>query len=146
MNNRLPGLRLSCLVIVLCGFLAAPRARAQVLYGSIVGNVVDASQAAVAGATVTITSQETNLARQTMTNDTGAYSFPNVPAGTYTLKVTKEGFTAFTQPQVVVTINSVSRVDAHLNVGAVTESVTVSAEAAALQTDRSEVRQEIVSR
>ena len=127
--------------------LAAPyAANAQVLYGSIVGNVTDASQAAVSGATVTITNAETNLVRQATTSETGAYSIPNLPTGVYTLKVSKEGFTNYTQSQVVVTINSISRIDASLNVGAVTESVTVSAEVATLQTDRSEVRQEIVSK
>jgi hypothetical protein len=127
--------------------LAAPyAAHAQVLYGSIVGNVTDASQAAVSGATVTITNAETNLVRQATTSETGAYSIPNLPSGVYTLKVSKEGFTTYTQSQVVVTINSISRIDASLNVGAVSESVTVSAEVATLQTDRSEVRQEIVSK
>jgi len=127
--------------------LALPyAAHAQVLYGSIVGNISDASQAAVSGATVTITNTETNLVRQATTSETGAYSVPNLPTGVYTLKVSKEGFTTSTQSQVVVTINSVSRIDARLNVGAVTESVTVSAEVATLQTDRSEVRQEIVSK
>ena len=121
-------------------------AYAQVLYGSIVGNITDASQAAVSGATVTITNAETNLVRQATSSETGAYSFPNLPTGVYTLKVSKEGFTTQTKSQVVVTINSISRIDASLNVGGVTESVTVSAEVATLQTDRSEVRQEIVSK
>ena len=127
--------------------LALPyAAHGQVLYGSIVGNITDASQAAVTGATVTITSAATNLVRQATTSETGSYSFPNLPTGIYTLKVSKEGFTTHTQSQVVVTINSISRIDVGLNVGAVTESVTVSADVATLQTDRAEVRQEIVSK
>ncbi len=127
--------------------LAAPyAAHAQVLYGSIVGNVTDASDAAISGATVTVTNPETNLVRQTTTNDTGAYNLPSLQAGNYVVKVTKEGFTAFTQQQVQVTINTVTRADAKLTVGGVTESVTVSADVATLQTDRSEVRAEIVSK
>jgi hypothetical protein len=127
--------------------LALPcAAYAQVLYGSIVGNITDASQAAVPGATVTITNAQTNLVRNATTSETGAYSFTNLPTGVYSLKVSKEGFTSYAQSQVAVTINSISRIDASLNVGAVTESVTVSGEAATLQTDRSEIRQEIVSK
>ncbi len=136
----------SLLVCVILVSALPYTAHAQVLYGSIVGNITDASQAAVAGANVTITNAETNLVRQATSGDTGAYSIPNLPTGVYTLKVSKEGFTTYTQTQVVVTINSISRIDVGLNVGAVTESVTVSADVATLQTDRAEVRQEIVSK
>src|SRR5713226_7732612 len=126
--------------------LAPITANAQVLYGSVVGNVKDTSEAAVAAANVTITNSLTGVSREAVTNEAGGYSFPNVPAGTYDLKVTKEGFTTFSQRQVGVTINNITRVDLTLKVGAVTETVTVAAEVAALQTDRSEVRAEIVSR
>jgi len=70
-------------LVVACGYLTAPVARAQVLYGSIVGNVQDSSGAALPGATVTITSRETNLTRSTVTNEVGGYTFANVLAGTY---------------------------------------------------------------
>jgi Carboxypeptidase regulatory-like domain len=126
--------------------LVSPRGRAQVLYGSIVGNIHDPSEGAVAGATVTITNAETNFSRQASSNEAGIYNLTNVPAGAYQIKVSKEGFTAFTQQNVLVTINSVTRVDVMLKVGALTESVTISAEAAALQTDRSEVRAEVSAR
>jgi len=132
-------------MLVLFFIVTTQTGRAQVLYGSVVGNVRDASDAGVAGATVTITNTETNFSRQTVTNESGAYDLSAVPAGTYVLKVTKEGFAAFTGEQVRVTINTVTRVDARLNVGAVSESVTVSADTAVLQTDRSEVRSEIAS-
>ncbi len=125
--------------------LAPFTADAQVLYGSVVGNVKDTSEAAVAGATVTITNSLTGVSREAVTNEAGGYSFPNVPGGAYELKVTKEGFATFTQPQVGVTINNITRADVTLKVGAVTETVTVAAETAALQTDRSEVRAEISS-
>src|SRR5262249_31539716 len=66
--------------------------------------------------------------------------------GTYTLKVTKPGFATSSLERLQVAINTVTRADLSLRVGALSESVTVSAEAAVLQTDRSEVRSEIVSR
>ncbi len=120
-------------------------AGAQVLYGSIVGNVRDASEAAVAAASVSVTNTETNQSRQTATDALGSYTLSTLPAGTYDVKVTKEGFTTFVKQGVPVTINTVTRVDVSLKVGAVTESITVGAEVAALQTDRSEVRAEVVS-
>ena len=65
---------------------------AQVLYGSIVGTVTDESNLAVPGATVTITHAETNQARETTSNETGNYTFPNVAAGTYRVEVALPGF------------------------------------------------------
>lgn len=139
-----------CVAILWClalAFVLVPeRAGAQVLYGSIVGNAKDASEAVIAGATVTILNTLTNESRQTTTNEVGQYNFPNVQAGRYTVRVSKEGFTTFTQQDVIVTINNVTRVDVSLKVGAVAETVTVTAEIAILQTDRSEVRAEIGGR
>ena len=85
--------------------IAPVAAWSQVLYGSIVGNVRDASGAAVPDATITITSQETNQVRSTTTNDEGGYSVPTVQSGTYEVKVTKEGFRPIAEGSVAVTIN-----------------------------------------
>ncbi len=134
----------SALLFVLLAFVSGS-AMAQILYGSVVGNVKDPSDAAVAGATVTITNRATNQIRHTVTNELGGYNFPTVQAGRYELKVTKEGFRAFTQSEVIVTINSVTRSDVTLQVGAVAETITVTGASAALQTDRSEVRAEMTS-
>jgi hypothetical protein len=128
------------------GFTGAQRGEAQVLYGSVVGNVLDPSQAAVPEATVTITHTDTGQSRTTTTSATGAYSFPTLPSGTYDIRVTKEGFQSYSRSGVNVSINAVTRVDVTLLVGSITESVLVTAEAAALQTDRSEVRAEIAAR
>ncbi|MBI1897730.1 MAG: TonB-dependent receptor [Acidobacteria bacterium] len=134
-------------IAVLALFAATPhRLAAQLLYGSMVGNVKDPSDAAIPGASVTITHKETNQTRQTVTNSTGLYSFPTIQSGVYELKVSKEGFRNATQENVTVTINTVSRVNVVLQVGVVAESVMVTAQAMALQTDRSEVRAEITSK
>jgi hypothetical protein len=100
------------LLLVACGLLPAPTAHAQVLYGSIVGNVTDASGAALPGATITITSKETNLSRTGISNESGNYSFTNVLAGTYEVKVTLQGFKEYLKTDVPVSVNTVSRVDA----------------------------------
>jgi hypothetical protein len=121
-------------------------ARAQILYGSIVGNVSDPNSAAIPAAEVVITSQETNQSRRGATNESGYYSFPTLAPGAYTVVVRRDGFQTYTTSGVVVTINSVSRVDVQMKLGTVSDSVTVSAEAAVLQTDRAEVRSEITAR
>ncbi|MFN7923129.1 MAG: TonB-dependent receptor [Bryobacteraceae bacterium] len=136
---------LACAMIALA-CVSIPAVRAQVLYGSLVGNVTDASDAAVPGANVTITNTATNYSREAVTNVTGGYDFLSVPPGSYVLKVTKPGFASYTGQQVTISANNVARANVALRLGEVSESVTVSSEAAALQTDRSEVRAEISSK
>jgi hypothetical protein len=134
-------------VLAVLAFSAfAPVASAQVLYGSIVGNVNDRTGAAITDATVSVTQPATGFSRQTRTNDTGQFQFPTVPGGIYEITVSKTGFTTFSSKDVNVSPNAVSRVDASLEVGAVTESIRVEAAPAALQTDRSEVRSEITTK
>jgi hypothetical protein len=132
-----------CLAAVAGAALNPSSVQGQILYGSLVGNIRDATDAAVAGAAVTVTHRETNQTRQTASNEAGGYSLPNLQTGTYDVRVTKEGFNAYTESNVTVSINTVTRVDVSLRVGAVTESITVEASAAVLQTDRAEVRAEI---
>jgi hypothetical protein len=148
-SDRSVSKRLAVTSLVLLATLLAiggsRKATAQTLYGEIVGNVRDASDAAVAGAAVTITNARTNQSRQTATDESGGYNLPTVEAGTYTIRVGKEGFNTTSQSDVIVSINNVTRVDVTLKVGSVTETVNVTAESAILQTDRSEVRAEIDS-
>jgi hypothetical protein len=118
----------------------AGQATAQVLYGSLVGNVTDSTGGAIPGATVTTTQTETNLTREVVTNAAGAYSIPNIPSGTYHVVVTVPGFKTFTASNVIVTNRDV-RVDAKLELGALQESVSVSATAAILQTENAAVQQ-----
>jgi hypothetical protein len=90
---------------------------AQVLYGTIVGNVKDSSRAAVPGASVTVTNKLTNQSREAITNETGDYTLTNLQPGTYTVKVSLTGFKEFSQTDVQVANNVVTRVDATLEVG-----------------------------
>src|SRR4051812_38271955 len=87
---------IAAFAIILTTFIGLPAAAsAQVLYGSIVGNVTDESNLAVPGAAVKITQSETNQSREAVTNEAGAYTFPNVAAGTYEVDVTLPGFQQF---------------------------------------------------
>src|SRR5436305_7092903 len=130
-NNK--QVRAGALLCALCLQFTAARANAQVLYGSIVGDVTDVSKAAVPGAAVRITNQETNQSRVGVTNDAGVYSFPTIPGGSYDVTISKQGFQTFTERGVEVAADKVVRVDASLPVGAMTETVQVTGSAATLQ-------------
>ncbi|MEK7407869.1 MAG: TonB-dependent receptor [Acidobacteriota bacterium] len=136
--------RLLCTLTV-AGVLLCESAAAQVLYGTIVGSVRDPSGGAVPGATIKITSGATGATRDIQSNELGLYTFSNVLAGSYSLEVTARGFRAFTEKGVAVTINTVTRVDVSLQVGEVTETVTVSSEVTPLQTDKTDVHVELGS-
>ena len=112
---------------------------AQVLYGSILGDVKDASGASIRGATVVAVNKSTGLARQGITDGTGRFNFPDLPAGVYNLKASQQGFKTFERTEVTVNINSVTRVDVTLAIGSMGDSVTVSAEPPKLQTETAEV-------
>ncbi|MBI1788988.1 MAG: TonB-dependent receptor [Acidobacteria bacterium] len=118
----------------------------QILYGSLTGHVTDPSGAAVSGASVTVTNKQTGTVREGQADTAGAFDIPNLQAGVYEVKISAPGFQTYLRTDVSVTINTVHRVDAALQLGQVTETVTVGGEAVMLQTDRSEVRQEVNSR
>ncbi len=138
---------LSCLgaTLIFLGF-GAPVASAQVLYGSIVGTVTGQSNAVVPKASVTVTNTSTGLSRQAGTDDTGYYSIPNLLEGAYDLSVSSSGFKPLTQKGVHVRINTVTRIDVRLEVGALTESITVEASAVLLQTSKTDVNVNLESR
>lgn len=131
-----------------CVFLATALAipslgGAQVLYGTLVGNVRDQSGAGVPGATVVATQTETGIIRQTRTDQTGGYTLSTLAGGTYTVSVSAKGFKTFVKSDVPLAINTVNRVDATLEVGAVHETVQVTAGVAVLQTDRADVHHDL---
>ena len=121
-------------------------ARAQLLQGSITGNVTDASQAAVVGAKVVATEQQTNFSRDTTTNGSGAYNLPTMPPGTYTITVTAPSFQTSTTTGVRVAPEEVARTNVVLSIGQLTQNVEVSADAIALQTDRADIRDDVTVR
>lgn len=140
-------LRRHCLFFAtaLCLVLAPERAAAQILYGSIVGSVKDPSDAAIPGATVTIVNQQTGQTRAETTTSEGAYAFNTLQAGSYELKVTRDGFKSATNT-LQVSVNSVVRADLTLQIGSVSDTITVESTSAALQTDRADVRSEVTSK
>lgn len=137
----------SRLLVLLALSAFVPDASAQVLYGTLVGNVTDPSQAAVPGASVAVVHTGTGLKKQTTTDDRGFYAFRDLQEGAYDLTVEAAGFTAFSRTSVPVIVNTVMRVEVELRVGAAVTSVTVGAEGGtALQTDKADVHVDLSSR
>ena len=128
---------------LLFGYVTARPASAQVLYGSMVGAIEDQTGAAVPKATVTITNKDKGVTRTAAADDQGRYSLLNVQAGVYDLKVSATGFRTVNETDILVAINTVTRRDMRLEIGAMTEQVTVAGSTEMLQTDKSDVRHEL---
>ena len=129
--------------VLLLGSFGSQPLPAQILYGTLVGNVTDGTGAVIPGAQVTITNEGTGATRSGEANASGAYSFPTVASGTYRVEVRSEGFRAYTATGVAVEANDATRVNVELEIGQVTEVVEVSASTVRLQTDHAEVRGEV---
>ena len=114
-------------------------AGAQVLYGSLTGNVTDPAGAAVAGAKVTAANVNTGGAQVATTDERGGFLLSNLQVGVYKLTVTAQSFKTLVQDKVQVEANTVRRLDAQLQVGDVTSAVEVTADATTLQTERADV-------
>jgi hypothetical protein len=126
----------SSVAILLLLFLATPfTARAQQLLGSINGTVTDTSGGVVPGATVKVVNIGTNLTLTETTGKNGSYNVVNLPIGTYTVTVKKEGFKAVVHSEVLVEANRASTVNTALEPGAITAEVTVTATPLLDQTD-----------
>jgi len=141
-------LRLSLLCLVVASFLVtifAQPANAQGLYGSVTGTVTDQTGAVVPGAQVTITNDATGLKRQTTTDGIGLYRALDLPQGTYTIEVSASGFKPLKKTNVGMRIGQVNLQDLQLEVGGVTQEITVTGSAAVLQTQKADVHTTISS-
>ncbi len=107
------------------------------------GTVHDASGGAIPGATVKALQTETGFSRAAVTASDGAYVLPNLPIGPYKLEVTKEGFSTFAQPGIILEVNTNPSINPTLKVGSVSETITVEAESLSVETRSSGVGQVI---
>jgi hypothetical protein len=126
---------------LLLAIIAMPvSVRAQAVYGSISGTVTDPSGAVVSGATVTITSVERKTSDTVTTNESGLYVKERLLPGIYQVKIEATGFKQSLIPNVNVNIDTQTNVDATLETGAVSDTVTITAgEGQLLKTDRADV-------
>ncbi|MBI3693255.1 MAG: TonB-dependent receptor [Acidobacteria bacterium] len=126
-------------VIILClAVCIAPKLGAQQA-GSIDGRIVDPQSAAVPGVNVTIEQAGTQITRTTTTGGEGLYSFANVAVGTYTVTAEAQGFKKVVVPNVKVEVAQRARLDMTLEIGAVAETVEVTAAPPPLQTSDSQI-------
>jgi len=131
-------LALSCALLTLV--LALPYTlSAQAVNATLLGTVTDPTGASVAGANVTVTQIATSTSYTAVTNDSGNYTVPNLPPGTYSVTVASKGFKKVTHQNIDVLINTSTRVDFSLVPGSVSESVEVTAAPPLLQTDRADI-------
>lgn len=130
-RNFLP--LLAVLTMVSAGMLSA---RAQELSATLSGTVTDASGAVIPNATVTITLNAEGGAARVVTSDgNGNYTATNLPAGTYTVTVTSQGFAKHTDTGVTLYVAQKRSLNVQLNAGAQSQTVTVQANAVAIDTD-----------
>jgi carboxypeptidase family protein len=129
------------LVVTLAFFLLASAAclRAQTTNGSIQGSVTDSSGASLAGASVTVRNVDTGLSISTVTTDAGLYSVPNLPPGRYSVSVEAPSLKKYVQEGVTVPTGTTVSLDIQMQLGSVTENVTVSADASQLETATSDI-------
>jgi hypothetical protein len=99
---------------------------------SVRGEVSDAGGAMVVGAVVSISNPKTGFTRQTTSDNTGQYQFPQIAPGAYDIKVEQQGFRVATRNNIELLVNTPATVNVQLEVGNVTETVNVVAEAPAL--------------
>jgi len=115
------------------------RLGAQEITGSISGTVRDQGGAAIANSHVVATRVETQTSFSTATNDLGLYNFPALPVGTYQISAEASGFSRYIGSGVTLNVNDHLALDISLQVGSVKESVHVSADVAAVNTESAEV-------
>jgi trimeric autotransporter adhesin len=106
----------------------------QAFQGSLRGRVTDPKDAVVPLAKVTLIEEATSVASSTVTNDKGEYSFPILNPSTYTLDVEAPGFKKLEQKGIVIVTQTANTQDAKLDIGQVTETINVTAEAELLDT------------
>jgi hypothetical protein len=129
---------LRLLLVLAIAMFSIAGLKAQALNGTVLGTVTDASGSIVPNAKVAALELNTNLSRTVQSNESGTYTFSNLPAGSYNISVELTGFRKSIRDRVDVAINSTTRVDFQLQPGQVSEQIEVTATLPALQTDRTD--------
>jgi hypothetical protein len=123
-----------CLMLALFAACASPVFGQTVAVAQLSGTVLDESNSALPGATVTVTQTETGMNRSVITGPNGAFVLTNLPVGPYKLVVGLSGFKSFEQTGIVMTVGTTRSVNVVLQLGAMTDSVKVMADATVVET------------
>ena len=113
---------------------SAIRGLAQRTTASMAGTIVDSSEAAVPGAVVLVRSLETGIERSVTTNDIGYYVVPALPAGSYTISISRAGFQALSVPHLVLAVDQNATINLTLKVGVMADAVDVVGDVAVVDT------------
>ncbi|MGA2250940.1 carboxypeptidase-like regulatory domain-containing protein [Terracidiphilus sp.] len=127
------------LLLFLLAGTAAANLTAQISSGSLAGNIQDANGAVVPNATVTATNDATHIVAVVKSTSAGAYRFPTLTLGAYTVTAVAPGFSTATETGVVVQISSTTALDIKLAVGEVSQTVTVDASGLRIETESSDI-------
>ena len=130
----------------IAGLLACGLVFAQVIVSSIVGRVADSTGAAVPEAQITVTNTQTGISVRTTSSTAGTYAVPGLLAGTYTVKVDKPGFQAYTATAVTLLSSETARVEAVLSVSGMQQTIAVEGQAPLIQTDSASIGSSVTSR
>ncbi len=143
MKRNLQTLSVVLVLLLACGSVAWTQFAQR---GGVEGFVFDQSGAAIPGASVTLTNQGQQQARQETTDGTGHYAFNDLAAGQYALSVKAQGFETANSEAVDVNIGRNTRYDFKLKPGSVTQSVTVSSASVVLETGQADVTTNVSQR
>jgi hypothetical protein len=138
--SRIPMMLFMILGLALLNHSACGQAGATIL-----GTVTDPTGAVIPNAKVTLVNENNGFVRTTTSNGAGSYSAPDLQVGNYQIEVQAGGFKTYEQQNITLNVNSVVRIDAKLQVGAVGQTVTVEANAIQVQADTSDISQTITS-
>ena len=122
--------KLAVLLVLITSLTIASTTVGAQATAQITGIIRDPSGAVLPGVEVKATQTETGITRTTISNETGGYVLPNLPTGPYRLEAALAGFRTFVQTNIVLQVNSNPAINVTLDVGQVTESVEVQANAA----------------
>jgi hypothetical protein len=141
-RKRFSATVLSVLVALL---LPVSAAYGQLLKGTILGTITDASHGVIPSVAVNLTEVNTNFRRTETTNESGFFAFANLDPGTYRIDVEQTGFRKMARTDIILDANTTVRIDLELAPGDVTQTVVVTAETSALQTDRADTGGQVES-
>ena len=121
-------------LLVLAALIACHSAWAQTATGRVIGNVTDAQGAAIAGAKISVANTGTGVVSDTVSNGEGFYQVLQLPVGSYTVTAEHAGFAKVVTSPTPLDINQALRIDVHLQVGSVVQTIQVEALASQVET------------
>ena len=129
--------------LIALALLSTVSVYSQAVNATLLGSVTDPTGAVVPNAKVTATEVNTNTVHSTVTNESGNYSFPDIPPGKYAITIELTGFKKETRRDVDLLVNSTTRIDVALQTGSVNESVEVTGAPPLLETDRADTGRKV---